>query len=58
MSEWKNNEAKLVEVTLVGDHTHAGVKSKAGDKIKVSEPERDWLIANNKVAAPAAKEPK
>lgn len=40
MSEEKQ---KLVEVTLAKPHTHAGEKLPAGSKIKVTEPERDWL---------------
>jgi hypothetical protein len=39
-------EQKLVEVTLAKPHEHAGVKYKAGDKIKVNEPDRDWLVRN------------
>lgn len=47
---------KVVEVELLDKHTHAGIPYAAGDKIKVSEPDRDWLVAQKKVAAPAAKE--
>jgi hypothetical protein len=54
MSEQKNNEAKVVEVVLLGAHTHGGISYDKGDKIKVSEPERDWLIGQKKVADSAA----
>ncbi len=50
MAEKKPAEQKLVEVTLAKPHTHAGSKCKVGDKIKVTEPERDWLIKNGVVA--------
>lgn len=45
-------QQKTVEVTLAKHHTHAGKAFQAGAKIKVTEPERDWLLAN-KVAEPA-----
>jgi hypothetical protein len=48
------NEApvqKLVEVTLGKPHTHAGVQYADGAKIKVSEAEREWLIAHDVVTA-------
>lgn len=51
MSEQKQ-EHKLVSVTLTKDHTHAGEKKKAGEKIKVTEPERDWLVAAQVITAP------
>ncbi|WP_444811067.1 DUF7210 family protein [Stenotrophomonas sp. LC732] len=46
------NEApvqKLVEVTLDKPHTHAGVQYDAKAKIKVSEADREWLVANRVV---------
>lgn len=46
-----------VEVTLAKDHTHAGKAYKAGAKVKVSPPERDWLVRKQIVTnapAPAA----
>ena len=56
MSE-KKQEARLVEVTLAKPHKHAGEEKATGEKIKVTEPERDWLasrgIINN---APTAQE--
>lgn len=51
MSEQKQ-EQKVVEVTLAKGHTHAGDKKKAGDKIKVTEPERDWLVSAQVINAP------
>lgn len=45
-------QQKTVEVTLAKDHNHAGKAYQAGAKIKVTEPERDWLITH-KVAEPA-----
>lgn len=50
MSEKQDN--KLAEVTLTQAHTHAGEKKKAGDKIKVTEPEREWLVAAKVINAP------
>lgn len=60
MSEQKQAPPKLIEVTLIGNHTHGGKQHVTGDKIKVSEPERVWLIGAKKVAADpaAAKEQK
>lgn len=46
-----NQDQTLVEVKLDKPHTHAGKKHAAGTKIKVSEPERDWLAANQVIAA-------
>lgn len=46
----KQEEPKKVEVTLTGDHTHEGRKYKKGDKIRVTEKQRDWLIKVGKVA--------
>lgn len=39
-------QQKTVEVTLAKDHNHAGKAYQAGAKIKVTEPERDWMVAN------------
>ncbi|MGH8039903.1 MAG: DUF7210 family protein [Stenotrophomonas sp.] len=44
-------DPKLVEVTLNANHTHAGTAYAVGAKIKVTEPERDWLVAQEIVAA-------
>lgn len=50
-------EPKLVEVTLSQPHTHADVACVAGQKIKVSEAERAWLIEHKIVNdAPKAQE--
>ena len=46
MSEKQKAEQKLVEVTLLKPHTHAGVPHAAGAKLKVNEPTRDWLATN------------
>lgn len=51
MSEQKQ-EQKRVEVTLIKPHTHAGEKKKAGDKIKVTEQEREWLVSAQVINAP------
>jgi hypothetical protein len=52
----KKEEPKLFEVVLQKDHTHAGKKCIAGSKIKVTEPDRDWLAAAEVIATPAPKE--
>lgn len=39
----KQEQPKLVEVTLAKAHTHAGMPYAAGTKIKVTEADRDWL---------------
>jgi hypothetical protein len=58
MSETKAApQAKTVEVVLAKDHTHAGKPYKAGEKIHVSESDRDWLVANEVIAGAPAKEP-
>lgn len=44
------------EVTLKTGHTHAGMPCQAGDKIKVTTAQKDWLIANGVVEATAAKQ--
>lgn len=44
---------KRVEVTLIKPHRHAGEKHAAGAKIRVTEPERDWLVANGVIEKPA-----
>lgn len=53
MSNETPKPAKQFEVTLDKPHTHAGVRHEAGAKIQVTEPERDWLIANQIVAGKA-----
>lgn len=52
MSEKKPQ--RLIEVTLAKPHIHQGRQKNVGDKIQVTEPVRDWLIANQVVAAPAS----
>lgn len=53
----KKQEPKLVEVTLAKPHTHAGEPKAIGEKIKVTEPERDWLAAKQTINnAPKAQE--
>lgn len=49
-------EPVLVEVTLAKAHTHADVDYAVGAKIKVSEPVRDWLAANQVITTAAPKE--
>lgn len=44
--------SKQVEVTLAKPHTHAGVAYDVKAKIKVTAPERDWLVANGIANAP------
>lgn len=56
MSEQKSTESKTVEVTLTRDHTHAGRRYQAGEKIRVTEPEKAWLVAQEIVAGTPAKE--
>lgn len=53
MSEQKQDH-RLVEVTLGKPHEHAGNQHQAGEKIRVSHAERDWLIANAIITAPTA----
>jgi hypothetical protein len=43
-----------VEVTLLRGHKHAGKFYAAGEKIFVTRPEREWLIANDVVAKEGA----
>lgn len=54
------HEPKLIEVTLVKRHTHAGVEYAPGTKIHVDEPTAKWLadhrIINVNAAPIAAKE--
>ena len=47
-------EPQLLEVTLEKPHTHGEVKYDTGATIKVTAPERDWLVAQEIIAAPAA----
>lgn len=55
----EQQQTKLVEVTLTQAHEHAGEVYAAGDRIQVTEPERDWLRDNGVISAPAtAKETK
>lgn len=50
--------SKAQQVTLLKDHTHAGKDYRAGATISVSEPERDWLLAQQIISAkPAASSP-
>jgi hypothetical protein len=48
-------EQKLETVTLLKPHTHGGVDCAKGDEIQVNEADKAWLIANEIIAAPAAK---
>ncbi len=59
MSETKQTVAeqqKKIDVTLIKAHTHAGEKCPVGAKIKVTEPERDWLAANGCIKSTTPKE--
>lgn len=56
MNEKKDEQPKLVEVTLAKPHKHAGINYAAGAKIMVSEPERKWLKDHKIIEAD--KEPK
>lgn len=47
----------LVEVTLAKPHEHGGTRYTAGDTIKVTAPERDWLLEQQIIKA-APKETK
>ena len=47
-----------IELTLKTDHTHAGKLYQAGDKIKVTTAQKDWLLANGVIAADVNKESK
>ena len=49
---------KEIEVTLKTDHTHAGMPCQAGQKIKVTTAQKDWLLANGVIAADVNKESK
>lgn len=42
-NEKKKTPAPRVEVTLKKPHRHAGKDHEAGDKIKVTEWQRNWL---------------
>lgn len=48
----ENEPQKPIEVTLLKSHTHADCDYVKGDKIKVTEPERDWLAQQGIIAAP------
>ncbi|WP_445364396.1 hypothetical protein ACJJIQ_09045 [Microbulbifer sp. ANSA003] len=48
----KQTAAKRVKVTLIEAHTHRGRPCEKGEKIEVTENQRDWLIQHKKVAAP------
>lgn len=53
----KQPEPKLVGVTLAKPHTHTRVNHASGEKIKVTEPERDWLATHKIIHnAPKAQE--
>ncbi|MBW5416112.1 MULTISPECIES: DUF7210 family protein [unclassified Pseudomonas] len=45
--------ADLVQVTLKNPHKHAGVQYQAGDKIKVTEAEKEWLTKFGVIGAKA-----
>ncbi|KAF7600623.1 MAG: hypothetical protein CGU28_03125 [Candidatus Dactylopiibacterium carminicum] len=46
--------ATKLDVTLLKPHTHAGTRYATGDKIQVTEPERDWLAGAGIINKPAA----
>ncbi len=54
-TEAQAEQQKLEKVTLLKDHTHGGKPFKKDDKIEVNEADKAWLIANEIIAAPAAK---
>jgi hypothetical protein len=54
-TETKAPEQKLQSVTLQTPHSHGGIDYAEGDKIEVNEADKAWLIANQIIAAPAAK---
>lgn len=43
MNNAEKPKRKQVEVTLAKPHEHAGQKRKPGEKIMVTETQRDWL---------------
>ena len=48
--------SKKVSVTLLRDHTHAGIKCPAGSKIQVSALTRDWMLAQQIIRVDAEKQ--
>lgn len=46
---------KLIEVTLLAEHTHQGKKEPKGAKIKVNAAEQQWLIQQQIIADPNVK---
>lgn len=49
MAKSENSAApqpELVEVVLAKDHTHKKRPCKAGEPIKVTPAQRDWLLSN------------
>ena len=50
-----STKPKLIEVTLLKGHTHAGVPYAKDDKIKVRPSQKVWLAANNVIAAEESK---
>jgi len=45
--------SKTIKVTLLKAHKHAGKDYKAGAKIDVTEPTRDWLLGRGVIEAAA-----
>lgn len=43
-------QPQLHTVTLLRDHEHAGEKKRASETITVTEPERNWLLAQHVIA--------
>jgi len=54
MSTKPTEAQKLIEVTLIKAHTHAGKKLPVGGKTSVTQPEQQWLIEHGIVADPNA----
>lgn len=50
--EPKTGEVKTESVVLKAAHKHAGVQYQEGDKIDVSQIDKDWLIAQKMIADP------
>jgi hypothetical protein len=43
-------QAKLHKVMLLRDHEHAGEQHRASETIQVTEPVRNWLLAQHVIA--------
>lgn len=51
MKEVNASAPKSIEVTLLKNHTQGDRDYVVGDKISVTEPERDWLAQHGIIAA-------